>query len=977
VAMERLFATVRELASPATWSAGVELARNAEIHELPAPHSDDRLFRMLQGARDKTVTVTLSESNEAWQCDCGSDEDPCRHVIAAILAVRQGKVGRDAKRPALGSSARVVHTFKREEGRLSFARELRIGDRIVPVRGALAVALEGLKRQGVSAAVSEDERLLDHVLVGAKEGVLPPRNLGMLLRALSRVHFVELDGSPVTVAAEALVPIVVVEDDAQGYRVRREFPVGTGEVFGNGAALRDQVLYSVEDSALSHDEVQLLSGKGTAYPESEGVALASRLIPALQAKAQVRFDSRKFPRARTIKPRIVIETVSDEAGEQLTVIPHLVYGDPPIAEVRAGQLRLSSQREIPVRDSLEESRLERELNGRLMLRLNEAKVFSGASAARFAGQLQSWEVSGDAARLFSPTHELKPVLAGDGREATIEFVGQSGARVPLSQALAALRAGQPFVQVEGADRESGRWGTLPAGWMAEHRDILERILAAKADGSGAVRPMQRLLADVQAIHESLGGEAPPYFERLMRGLAQVEQLPLAILPEGLTATLRGYQERGVAWLSFLREHELCGLLADDMGLGKTLQALCVVRPRTLIVAPTSVLSSWREQVSRFRPGLSTSLYHGPSRSLGDGADVILTSYAIMRLDIETLSSLEWDAVILDESQTIRNPDSQVARAAFRLKSSFRISLSGTPIENSLSDLWSQFHFLQPGLLGSRAEFEREFAAPIVAGSTERARELKRRVSPFVLRRLKRDVATELPPKTEVVLECELSEAERAVYGSVLAGARAQADRYADGGANALSVLEALLRLRQACCHCALVPGLTDSRSSKVELLLESLRNSRDQGHRSLVFSQWTSLLDLIEPRLREEGLSFVRIDGSTEGRGDIVESFQRSDGPDLMLLSLKAGGLGLTLTAADHVYIVDPWWNPAAEDQAADRAYRIGQENPVIVHRLVARDTVEERILALQARKRALSQDAIGERSEVGLSPTELRALLG
>ena len=318
----------------------------------------------------------------------------------------------------------------------------------------------------------------------------------------------------------------------------------------------------------------------------------------------------------------------------------------------------------------------------------------------------------------------------------------------------------------------------------------------------------------------------------------------------------------------------------------------------------------------------------------------------------------------------------MARAAYRLRSESKISLSGTPIENTVGDLWGQFNFLQPGLLGSRTEFEQRFLNPIEAGDYERAKVLKRRVAPFILRRLKRDVARELPPKTEVVLECELSADERLAYDALLAATRDELRRAGERRGSPLTILEALLRVRQACCHRGLLPGLSAESSSKVDLLLESLRASCELGHRALVFSQWTSLLDLVEPHLTEAGLSFSRIDGSTADRESVVGEFQRPDGPNVMLLSLKAGGLGLTLTAADHVYILDPWWNPAAEDQAADRAYRIGQENPVVVHRLVARDTIEERVLVLQERKRGLLRDAVGDRTEVSLSHTDIEELL-
>ena len=412
------------------------------------------------------------------------------------------------------------------------------------------------------------------------------------------------------------------------------------------------------------------------------------------------------------------------------------------------------------------------------------------------------------------------------------------------------------------------------------------------------------------------------------------------------------------WLRFLGGLGLGALLADDMGLGKTLQALCVFPERTqakrsegtpgvgrtLVVCPTSVLSSWSSQIAQFRPGLKTSLYHGAGRRLDDDADVTLTTYAILRLDRELLAARDWTTVVLDEAQTIKNPDSQVAQAAHELRAGVRLALSGTPIENRLDDLWSQFRFLNPGLLGSRRDFNESFARSPA--------ELRARLKPFILRRLKKDVAPELPPRTEIVLHCELSATERELYDALLSTTRAEVVAELGQGGSVIRALEALLRLRQACCHNNLVPGQAPTASSsKVDLLLETLRESIDYGHRALVFSQWTSFLDLIEPRLAEAGLAWERLDGTTKDRAGVVERFQRPDGPPVMLLSLKAGGVGLTLTAADHIFLMDPWWNPAVEDQAADRAHRIGQVNPVLIQRLIAKDTVEDRILVLQKKK--------------------------
>ena len=304
-----------------------------------------------------------------------------------------------------------------------------------------------------------------------------------------------------------------------------------------------------------------------------------------------------------------------------------------------------------------------------------------------------------------------------------------------------------------------------------------------------------------------------------------------------------------------------------------------------------------------------------------------------------------------------------------------MSLSGTPVENRLDELWSQLHFTNPGLLCGRRDFQERYTSPIASGDHDAAARLERGMHPFVLRRLKRGVAPELPPRTHAVLHVELDETERAVYDTVRAATKKELVARLQAGASVIAALEALLRLRQAACHPALVPGQEAASSAKVERLLYALEGAASEGHKALVFSQWTSLLDLIEPHLRAEGIDFVRLDGSTRDRAGVVSAFQAAGGPPVMLLSLKAGGTGLNLTAADHVFLMDPWWNPAVEEQAADRTHRIGQDRPVLVYRLVAKDTVEERILALQEQKRALANLALGEAAR-GLTREDLLALL-
>jgi SNF2 family DNA or RNA helicase len=554
--------------------------------------------------------------------------------------------------------------------------------------------------------------------------------------------------------------------------------------------------------------------------------------------------------------------------------------------------------------------------------------------------------------------------------------GETGARVDASAVLRAWERGDEF-----APLVDGGFGKLPLDWLTRYGDRIAGLLAAREAKEEASAPTAGwAMADLAALCEALDHPPPPGFDRLRALLEDFEGIGAPELPEDLSAELRDYQRDGVAWLSFLQSAHLGGLLADDMGLGKTIQTLCALRGRTLVVAPTSVLHNWAAEIEKFRPSLSVNIYHGASRTLDPDADVTLTTYAILRLDVDLLIDQSWETVVIDEAQAIKNPESQVARAAYRFESPFKIALTGTPVENRVDDLWSQFHFLNPGLLFGRSEFQDRFVKPIAAGDEQAAAALRERIRPFVLRRLKQDVASELPPRTDVVLRCELDKDERRVYDAVRAATQEQVVSQLGSGANVMKILEALLRLRQAACHPALVPGQAEvgaKISSKIGLLLETLDEAIAEGHKALVFSQWTSLLDLVAPHLQASGFDHVRLDGSTRNRGSVVDRFQDPDGPPVMLISLRAGGTGLNLTAADHVFLLDPWWNPAVEDQAADRAHRIGQDKPVLVHRLVARDTVEERILALQDRKRKLAETAVGQTDEAAqVTRDELLALL-
>ena len=463
-------------------------------------------------------------------------------------------------------------------------------------------------------------------------------------------------------------------------------------------------------------------------------------------------------------------------------------------------------------------------------------------------------------------------------------------------------------------------------------------------------------------------------------------IPVANSVSGKLGTLknrlRPYQVQGAEWMLARARKGLGALLADEMGLGKTVQTLAVIEMlagTTLVVCPSSLVWNWRREAQEFLPGLSVLCLDGPDREkrFGEipGHRLVVTSYALLRRDIQHYGRTTFSAVVLDEAQHIKNPDSQNAKAACALAARSRFILTGTPVENSLRDLWSLFEFLQPGYLGTRLDFKDRYETPLQNGERGAVwQRLSRRLKPYLLRRLKQEILAELPEKIEQVIEVELSPAQKAAYTQLQQAARAQIDELSQNGTGAarMRVLTALLRLRQACCDLRLL-GATDSSSSKLNALLELVEEAIDGGHRALVFSQFTSMLDLIAKALEEAGIAFCRLDGSTRNRHEVVDRFQNDGRIPIFLISLKAGGVGLNLTAADTVIHFDPWWNPAVEAQATDRAHRIGQQRIVTSIKLIARDTVEERVLRMQEKKREMLEGAVD--AEVALERLSAEAL--
>ncbi|MBN2191474.1 MAG: DEAD/DEAH box helicase [Polyangiaceae bacterium] len=572
-----------------------------------------------------------------------------------------------------------------------------------------------------------------------------------------------------------------------------------------------------------------------------------------------------------------------------------------------------------------------------------------------------------------------------------------GRRVSLLPALIELIESCPDLKsIDSLLRRSRRGIALPTG---NHRYVVVppdrircmlEVLRDLYDGKVCARDLPSLdaiealpihrarAAAVARLEAALAGEDGEIVWEGTQTLSEHGKVllapPASVAVVGLTATLRPYQERGVAWLQSLRTLDLGGVLADDMGLGKTLQTIAHLvaekeagradRP-SLVISPTSLTGNWQRELTRFAPNLRVVVFQGARRQQRvaeiPDADIVVTTYPVLLRDESELAAQPWHYLVLDEAQAIKNPRSLAHRAVLRLDARHRLCLTGTPLENNLGELWSLFDFLMPGLLGKADTFRTRFRHPIeIEGNQDRLELLRQRVAPFILRRMKDQVVTELPPKTEIVRPVELDDDQRELYENIRIAAHAEVRKLIRSkglAASTVPVLDALMKLRQVCCDPRLVAVDAARRvktSAKYEALIELCDRQVRDGRSILVFSQFTSMLALIADGLAAEGIRYVTLTGSTLNRQRPVDDFQNGEA-DVFLISLKAGGTGLNLTRADTVIHYDPWWNPAAQAQATDRAYRIGQTRPVFVYNLIVAGSVEERMLALQHRKRTLA----------------------
>ncbi|MCU1235401.1 MAG: SNF2-related protein [Candidatus Solibacter sp.] len=743
-----------------------------------------------------------------------------------------------------------------------------------------------------------------------------------------------------------------------------------------GFVLAKNRLAPLDDGGVFPWITRLTTLKRIPFPDRDrdtvmGKLLELTVVPPLDVDEALKFEERR------VLPRIGLRvTQQRETWGEEYFQAHLLfdYGRGWSEPAPSGRgIWLPEERVYLVRDAEAESAAQEKLKD-LGLRPSQS-----GGAMRLPAKLMprvvrellhaGWHVEAEGKAFRRPGTTKVDVRSGIDWFELYGEVDYDGQTASLPALLAALRRGDTMVRLG-----DGTFGLLPEEWLERFAPLAglgtkeEDHLRFRRNQAGL---LDALLAAQPEVH------VDELFERMRERLRTFQGVKTAVQPPGFVGTLRDYQCEGLGWMEFLREFGFGGCLADDMGVGKTAQVLATLEARrvegkgpSLVVAPKSLMFNWRAEAARFTPELRVLEHTGLARdtALIPEHDLVLTTYGTMLRDITSLAQIEFDYVVLDEAQAVKNSNTASAKAVRLLRGKHRLALSGTPVENHLGELWSLFEFLNPGMLGEAKVLN--MAGGLARNPGEDARKLlSQALRPFILRRTKQQVARELPEKTEQTIFCELEGPQRKHYDELRKHyretllTRVQTQGM---GKSKMHVLEALLRLRQAACH----PGLLDSTrihepSAKLDVLMDQLAELREEGHKALVFSQFTSLLAIVRDRLDSAGIRYEYLDGATRNREEHVAAFQNDPDCGLFLISLKAGGLGLNLTAAEYVFLLDPWWNPAVEAQAVDRAHRIGQTRPVFAYRLIARDTVEEKVLELQKTKRELADAILGEDNSV------------
>lgn len=841
---------------------------------------------------------------------------------------------------------------------------------------------------------------------------IPAKHVAFFLPKLARFREVEFfdSGKPVNFTEHQLVPLVNLNEQSpnrvslsasfQDPEADKHFNFSQTRVFSGRRAwaVIGETIYAIKSSPLT-DLLDDFDAQGNLVLQgTEAADFIQNYLPLLSRKPEVMLpENFSLPEVIQTAGEARYRISEEENGDKLILNLEFAYGDylvPPHLHDEDVMV------EIKTPDKIILIRRDMDLEKKTFSEFAE-EGFHRVSSTRF-------ETGGEDALDF--ISGALPHLREQGR--ILEEKGLENFRMVGSIGEAQLKARAvssgidwleleinfeidgievPFETVQAIVGQGKHYLKLPQGGFArveidQIKQLEEKLseLEGEVDEKGHLRVSQFHAAYLDEAfridwshNQELGG--------MIHSLRETGEIPSRPLPQTLDKTLREYQHHGYDWMGFLHDHRFHGILADDMGLGKTIQALSYLLDRknqegpkpSLVMAPTSVVFNWNNEAAKFTPELKVLVLTGPNReplyAEIEKNDLIITSYAIFRRDVEILSQVPWRTVILDEAQNIKNYRSKTALLVKELKAEQRWALTGTPLENRLSELWSIFDFLMPGFLGSYPHFKRKYQQPIeVHQSADHLSRLRKRIYPFVMRRLKSEVASELPPKTEVTNLCEMNHDQQKLYQEVLAVCRHQVFSEVEKRGiekSQVSILTALLRLRQVCCHPELL-GPTfrqkETSSGKFDAFCDLVTEVLDEGHRILVFSQFVEMLSLLRNWLEKEKIAYEYLDGRTRKREERVKRFNEDDKIPIFLVSLRAGGTGLNLTGADYVIHYDPWWNPAVQDQATDRVHRIGQKRHVFSYKLITKDSVEEKILALQERKRSLAKDLLSADSAIG-----------
>ena len=826
----------------------MELSRASAV-TLEREDSDAITLRVTTGGGAASFTVQLYPEDEEWSCDCSSVEEVCEHVTGAAIALRSaaraGKNFRRRQRPT-----GMWPTISNAPGSgLAFKRSLvRPNGKETPLEVSLAIVVKRGKFAGELSVASQDydvERLTGTLPIG----LIGRSQFKRLVDSLDESAKVYLDRQEVKLSRPRSTMRAIITQEGAGLRVQLKDLEGKHEHFANGIVLHDGQLFLASDYSSTSSELATFRGHGRAIDVDDIADFMSTTLPMLERQVTVDRRDVTLPSLSRIKP--TVEWTTRETPRGLEVMPLLVYGEPPQARVDGDKLVQLSPNALPIRDRRAETELIRTLRREFDLAPGIREIWDPATAFKLTPKLKHARVQGDAHENYVLHGELSASIHQPSDDDIIGLQFRLDSPDGTSDTLGAndvmrkWNLGERYIKLP-----SGGFAKLPSAWLNRHGDKLAEVMAALNMAKGN-RPAY-LAPLIEDFFEDLGEKQPPVVEAWLSTVDAPPPLP-AKTPSELWDILRPYQQVGSQWLQERLSMGMGTLLADDMGLGKTLQTMSVLQAPVLIVAPTSVAFNWVRELARFRPDLRVNHYRGPKRKLDD-AEVTVTSYALLRIDEEKLSQVDWTMAVLDESQAIKNPGSQVTQAAFALRARYRISLTGTPIENHLTDLWSQMHFLNPGLLNGMRSFERRYTKPIAQGDDVAVKRLRQVTGPFILRRTKSEVARDLPQRTEYNLYCELSESENELYETLRAATQEELLKELNPNIDAMSVLAALLRLRQAACHPALIPGHQAASSSKLELLFDHLERATENGHKCLIFSQWTQLLDKVEDRLKRQAL---------------------------------------------------------------------------------------------------------------------------